>query len=216
MTLHHSNIALLRPTRLYITLSWFYFTLLDSVLIKHGSTLLHLSLHNSTMPLLYSTWLIPWLNALYLSLHISNMALLNSISLYITQAWLYFHSTRLYINRPWINFTLLDSTYIYHGSTSLYSTLHNSSMTLLHSTDSTLHYHGSTSLYLTLYNSTMALLHSTNKIIYLPRESRRTTSPEYPASVQRRTFNAGRAEQASNSRTWWETAKVRTLVLPSL
>ena len=40
-----------------------------------------------------------------------------------------------------------------------------------------------------------------HKIIYLPRESRRTTSPEYPASVQRRTFDAGRAEQASNSRT---------------
>ena len=131
MTLHHSNIALLRPTRLYITLSWFYFTLLDSVLIKHGSTLLHLSLHNSTMPLLYSTWLIPWLNALYLPLHISNMALLNSLH---NSSMALLHSTRLYINRPWINFTLLDSTYIYHGSTSLYSTLHNSSMTLLHST----------------------------------------------------------------------------------
>ena len=35
-----------------------------------------------------------------------------------------------------------------------------------------------------------------HKIIYLPRESRRTTSPEYPANVQRRTFDAGRAEQA--------------------
>ena len=32
---------------------------------------------------------------------------------------------------------------------------------------------------------------------YLPRESRRTTAP----SIQRRTFDAGRAEQASNART---------------
>ena len=43
--------------------------------------------------------------------------------------------------------------------------------------------------------------YGTSLIIYLPRESRRTTSPEYPASVQRRTFDAGRVEQASNSRT---------------
>ena len=38
----------------------------------------------------------------------------------------------------------------------------------------------------------------------------------FQQSVQQRTFNAVRAEQASNSRTRWETARVRTLVRPSL
>ena len=40
-------------------------------------------------------------------------------------------------------------------------------------------------------------------------------SPKYPVSIQRRTFNAERAEQASNARTRWETARVRMLVCPS-
>ena len=35
---------------------------------------------------------------------------------------------------PWLYFTLLDSTYIYHGSTSLYLILHNSTVALLQST----------------------------------------------------------------------------------
>ena len=49
-----------------------------------------------------------------------------------------------YIPLPWLYFTLLDSTLLYHGSTSLYWTLH---------------YSCSTSLYQTLYYPTMTLLH---------------------------------------------------------
>ena len=61
------------------------------------------------------------------------------------------------------NLILLDSTSLYHGSTSLYLFLHHSNMALLHSTllhitppwfyftllDSIVLYHGSTSLYVT-------------------------------------------------------------------
>ena len=36
------------------------------------------------------------------------------------------HSNRLYITLPWLYFTLLDSTILYLGSTSLYFTLHYS------------------------------------------------------------------------------------------
>ena len=67
------------------------------------------------------------------------------------------HSTRLFINLPWLYFTLLDSTLLYHGSTPLYLTIHNTTLALLHSTrlyitlpwlyfillDFTLLYHGS-------------------------------------------------------------------------
>ena len=78
-------------------------------------------------------------------------------------------STRIYITLPWLYFSLLDSTLLYHGSTSTYYTQHYSTMTilrftrlyitlytmaLLHSVpllDSTLLYHGSTSLYITLH-----------------------------------------------------------------
>ena len=76
----------------------------------------------------------------------------------------------------------LDPTKLYHGSTSLYLTLQNSTMAPLHSTqlhitlpllyftilDSTQLYHGSTSLYMTLHNSTMAVLHFTRHYITLP------------------------------------------------
>ena len=70
------------------------------------------------------------------------------------------------------------------------------------------------------YHSTTAFLHKphvTDQDHPLPHHSSTTflpnhTSPEYPANVQRKTFDAGRAEQASNSRTWWETAKVRPYV----
>ena len=69
---------------------------------------------------------------------------------YSTMALL--HSTLLYL--PWLYFTLLDSTlllWLYLG--------------LLHST---LLYHGSTTIYLTLHYSTMVLLHSTWTLLLCP------------------------------------------------
>jgi len=57
------------------------------------------------------------------------------------------HSTKIYITLPWLYFTLLDSTFLYHGSTSLYRlyiTVPWLYFTLL---DSTLLYHDCTSLY---------------------------------------------------------------------
>ena len=65
------------------------------------------------------------------------------------------HSTRLYKTLPLLYLTLLDSTYLYHGSTSFYYSLHNSK-------------NGSTSLYFTLHYSTMAILKSTRLYIDLP------------------------------------------------
>ena len=81
----------------------------------------------------------------------------------------------LYIILLWLYFTPLDSTLIYYGSTSMYLTLHYSTLALLHTTlfhiillwmyftllDSALLYIGSTSFYFTPHNSTMAVLHST-------------------------------------------------------
>ena len=52
-TLHQSTMALLDSTSFYITLAWFYFTLLDSALLSHGSTSLYLTLHKSTTALLH-------------------------------------------------------------------------------------------------------------------------------------------------------------------
>jgi len=49
-------------------------------------------------------------------------------------------------------FTLLDSTLLYQGSTSLYKTLHYTTMALLHSTRLYV------SVYLTLHYSIMAIL----------------------------------------------------------
>ena len=69
------------------------------------------------------------------------------------------HSTLLYITLPWLYFIVLDSTLFYHGSTSLYLTLHYPALV-----------HHSTSLYITLlrlylhstlHYSTMSLLHIT-------------------------------------------------------
>ena len=113
------------------------------------------------------------------------MALYNTTSLCYLLPWLYFtirdstllyhmaliESTLLYITLPWFYFTLLYYTLLYHCSTSLFFTLHYSTMALLHSTllyislrwlyftvlDSTLPYLGSSSLYLTLYYPTMVL-----------------------------------------------------------
>ena len=89
--------------------------------------------------------------SLYLTLHYSIMALLDSIQLYITSPWLYFTLlditlpyngfTLLCIILPWLYFSLpclciilIDSTLLYHLSTSFYLTLHFSTMILLHST----------------------------------------------------------------------------------
>jgi len=142
--------ALLRHTWLYITLPWFYFTLLDSTLLYQGYTSLYFTLHYSTLAILKSTWV------------------------YITLPWFYFTLLDSTFPVPSFNFTLLDSTLLYQGSTSLYVILHYSTVVHLHSTglyitlpwlyftllDSTLLYHGWISLYFTLSYSTMALLHS--------------------------------------------------------
>ena len=105
----------------------------------------------------------------FLNPQLSTMALLHSSWLYITLTWLYL--------------TLLKSTLVYHGSASLYFTLHYSTIALLHSTwlciiqpwlyfmllESTLLYHVPTWLYLTLHYSTTALLDSTWLYITLTR-----------------------------------------------
>jgi len=71
------------------------------------------------------------------------------------------HSTRLYISLPRLYFTRLDSTLFYHGSTSLYLTLHYSTMAQLHSIlDSTLLYHAW--IYVTLHDSTLVFHGSTS------------------------------------------------------
>jgi len=110
------------------------------------------------------------------------MAQLHPTSLYITLPWLCFtllystlsllDSTSLYTTLPWL--AVLDSTLLYHCSTQLYLTLHNSTMavlylTLYYSTMTLLHsilysflfYHGSMSFYFSLYYFNMAPLHST-------------------------------------------------------
>ena len=64
---------------------------------------------------------------------------------------------------------MLHSTLLYYSSTSLYLTLHYSTMAFLHNL--TLHYHMyhvSTSLYLTFHHSTMAQFHSAWLYITLP------------------------------------------------
>ena len=88
------------------------------------------------------------------------------------------HCTLLHIIIPWLYVTLLESRFLYHCCTSLYFTLHNSTIPLLLSTllyislpwlyftllDSTLLNHGSTSLYFTLLYSPwlyFTLLYST-------------------------------------------------------
>ena len=66
------------------------------------------------------------------------------------------HFTWIYITPPWLYLNLLDSRLLYHGSTSLYMTLHYS------------YFYPSTSLYFNLLHSTIALLHSTWIYITLP------------------------------------------------
>ena len=119
--------AQLHSSRLYITLRWYYFTLLDSRLLYHDFTSLYLTLHYSTMALIHSTRLYMTLSWLYFTLldciYYSTMAVLHSSRLYIIYKgstslyWtLHFsnmallHSTGFYITLPWLYFTLLDST----------------------------------------------------------------------------------------------------------
>ena len=138
--IHNSTMALLHSTRLYFTLPGFYITLhyytiwlySHTKLIYHDSTSLYLLGSTST-----STLLNPGSTSLYLTLHNSTMALLHSTSLYIISTmslhystlislipWLYSSLvsklTWFYITLSWLHFTLLDSTLLYHGSTSLY------------------------------------------------------------------------------------------------
>ena len=93
-------VALLHCTLLYISLLWFYLTRLHSTWLYHGSTWFYFTLYGSTIALLNSTLLYTWLyhswNWLYLTWHFSIMVLL--------------HSTSLFINLPWVYFTLLYSS----------------------------------------------------------------------------------------------------------
>ena len=89
---------------------------------------------------------------------------------------------------PWLYFTLCYSTFIYHGSTSLYLILHDSTTAQIHSTSlymtlpwlyfsllpSMLFYHGSTSHYLTLITILwiyFTLRHSTHNFTMSPLQS---------------------------------------------
>ena len=132
--------------------------LLDSTIFYQDSTSLYYTLHYSTMVLLHSTRLyitLPWL---YFTLHNSTMAILLSTWQYIIIPWLYFLLLDPNSDTMSLYFTLLDSTLLHYGSTSLYWTLHYSTMTPLHSTRHyiTLPWH-----YFTLHCSTMGLHHTT-------------------------------------------------------
>jgi len=88
------------------------------------------------MALHHTILLYEGLTSLYFTRHQSH----GFTSLYftlVTLTWLYLtllDSTSLYINPPLFYFILLDSTQHFHGSTSLYLTLHHSPMALLYST----------------------------------------------------------------------------------
>ena len=97
---------------------------------------------------------------LYVTLHHGSTSLYLILLLFTTAL---LHSIWPYITLPWIYFSLLDSTSFYIGSTSLYFTLFDctSLYQLPTSFYFTLLYHGSTSLYSTLLPSTIGPLHST-------------------------------------------------------
>ena len=141
------SLALAAVQKFMVTeLQWL--TLLNSTwlyILYHGSTPIYFTLHYSTMAPLQSTSLYITLHyllysSLYLTLYYSTMDLLHSTSLYLTLPWLYITLTWLYsrawlyIFLPWLYFTLLDSTLLYHSSTSIYVTPNYFSMALLHST----------------------------------------------------------------------------------
>ena len=137
---------------LYCLLPWVYFTILDSTCITLPLFKLHSTCLYITLPWLYFTLycLLPWL--------------------YLTLPWTLLHSTAFHHNFLTLPcMTLLHCTWPFltlpcmallhctwpflsmHGSTSLYLTLHYSTMPLLHPIyNSTAFYDGSSSLYLTV------------------------------------------------------------------
>ena len=138
MALHHALYRTISPCSLHST--WFYiklnFTLRNTTLPCVSFTLLHsiTSLYHG------STWL-------YLTLPWLHFSLLDTI-IFSTKVLLHF--TCLYFTLPWLlvhNNSLLDSTSLYHGSTSLHLNPHHSTMGLL--------------LSISLYNITFTLLVST-------------------------------------------------------
>ena len=91
-----------------------YFTLLDSILFYHGSTLLYLILHHCIIALLHSHWpyiTLPWL---YFTLLDSALLCHGSTSLYLTlhhSIVALLHSTWLYVTLPWLAMTMLGETF---------------------------------------------------------------------------------------------------------
>ena len=70
--------ALLHSSRLYITVPWLYFTVLESTLLYYGSTLLYETLHYPIKALLQSTRNYITLTWIYFTLHNATMAILHA------------------------------------------------------------------------------------------------------------------------------------------
>ena len=180
----YSTMHLQHSTWLYVTL---YVILLESTSFYHCCTSLYLTLHDTTMALLDSTFLyftLPWLYFILFTVPWLYNNLLDSTSLYcrrtlLHSTWQYFtmpllHSTSLYITLPWLYFTqldcssyfpLLESTLFYHGS--IYLILLGSVL-ICHSSTSpylTLLYYAFPSLY--FHHSTEALAISLNLTLLL-------------------------------------------------
>ena len=164
----------------YYTIPWLYLSLLDTIILYHGSTQFYWTLIHSTIPVPIFYWtLLP-----------STMAL--HTGLYYTSPWIYLppvYSTTLFLLHTTV--ALVESTTIYHGSTALYNTLQflcmdsstwlslQSTIAQLSSTkhyytlplhylavlDSTTLHYGSTCAYFTLYYNLpclyLTLLHPT-------------------------------------------------------
>ena len=89
-----------------------------------------------------------------------------STSLYLTLL-ASIKTTSLYLTLHYSTMALLfifDSTLIFHSSTSLYMTLMPSTIALFHSLYLTLHYHGSSSLYMTIHYFRAANLMVCNRV----------------------------------------------------
>ena len=132
LTIHDSILHYHDSTSLYLTLYYLIVALLRSTLLYHGSISLYLTLHYSTMVLLHSRFLYHSCTSLYLSLYYYTINLLLSIQLDSTNLPLVYFT--LLDSIPWLFLTICDSVLLYHGSTSLYLTLHYCTMALLHST----------------------------------------------------------------------------------
>ena len=76
--------AVLDSTRIYITLPWLYFTLLDSTLVNHRSTSLYYTLHYYTMPPLHTNGLYVTLTCLYFTVLDSTLPYHGTTLLYYT------------------------------------------------------------------------------------------------------------------------------------